>query len=92
MGAAGSSITSGDEAARYEAEGRFDRVAELLEAFLKVRERHDALARLGDAYLKLGQLGDAERCYVRASKIGPLTDALKQRLLRVRELAAQHKP
>jgi tetratricopeptide (TPR) repeat protein len=82
----------GDEAARYEAEGRFDRVAELLEASLKIRERHDALTRLGDAYLKLGRLGDAERCYVRASEIGPLTDALKQRLKQVRDLSAQHKP
>ncbi len=81
-----------DEAARYEAEGRFDRVAELLEAYLKIRERDDALARLGDAYLKLGRFGDAERCYARASEIGPLTDALKQRLAQVRALAAQQKP
>ncbi len=81
-----------DEAARYEAEGRFDRVVELLETSLKIRMRSEVFARLGDAYWKLGRLGDAERCYVQASEVGPLTDALRQRLQRVRELAAQQKP
>ena len=81
-----------DEAARYEAEGRFDRVAELLETSVRTRVRYDVLARLGDAYMHLGRLDDAERCFVRASEVGPLTDTLKERLRRVREMSAQHKP
>jgi len=81
-----------DQAARYEAEHRPDKVAESLEAFLKLRENGEVLIRLGDAYLQLGRFAEAERCYVRASQIGPLTDGLKQRLHTVREQAAHPKP
>lgn len=73
-----------DTAARYRAEGRPDKVAEAMEEFVKIRETPDAQILLGDAYLALGRRADAERCYVRASQIGPLTDALKQKLERAR--------
>ncbi len=74
-----------DQAARFEAEHKTDKVAETLEAFLKLRETGEVLVRLGDAYLELGRFGDAERCFVRASQVGPLTEPLKQRLKRARE-------
>jgi tetratricopeptide (TPR) repeat protein len=77
-----------DQASRYKTEGKFDKVAELMEEYLKIRETSEALIRLGDAYLALGRISDARRCYVRASQIGVLNEGLEKRLQRVQELAA----
>ena len=74
-----------ERANRYEAEGRPERVAETMEAFLKIRETSGALVTLGDAYVALRRNRDAERCYVRAGQVGPVTDTLRERLRRVRE-------
>jgi tetratricopeptide (TPR) repeat protein len=73
-----------DQAARFRATNQLDKLAETLEAFLRVRETGDALIRLGDVYLEMGKKADAERCYLRASEVGPMTDSLKQRLERAR--------
>ena len=77
------------QAERFKAVGRPDEVVATMQAFLKIRETPGAQITLGDAFLALGRPGDAERCYVRASQIGPLTDALKDRLRHVREAGAK---
>ncbi len=77
------------QAERFKAAGRPDKVVETMQAFLKIRETPGAQITLGDAFLALGRPEDAERCYVRASQIGPLTDALKDRLRLVREPGAK---
>jgi len=70
-----------DQAVRFETEGRPDKVVEVLEAFLKIRDTDpEVLIRLGDAYRRLGRTDDARRCYVRASQYGPLTEGLRKRL------------
>jgi tetratricopeptide (TPR) repeat protein len=68
------------QAARLEADGKPAQAVPLLEALLKIRETSEVQTRLGDAYLKLGRPADAQRCYIRASRIGPLSDELKRRL------------
>jgi tetratricopeptide (TPR) repeat protein len=78
-----------DQAERFKAAGRPDKVVEAMEAFLKIRETPGAQITLGDAFLALGRMAEAEGCYIRASQIGPLTDSLKERLRKVRELRAR---
>jgi len=79
-----------DLAERYRSGGHPEKVVETMQQFLKIRETAGALVTLGDAYGALGRPAEAERCYLRAGQIGPMSDALRERLQLVRDRNPQN--
>ncbi|MCX6629505.1 MAG: tetratricopeptide repeat protein [Candidatus Solibacter sp.] len=74
-----------EEAMSRRAAGDTAGVIRALTEGLAIEERQDSLVMLGDVYAETGRLADAERCYVRAGQVGPASDALAERLLKLRE-------